>query len=75
MSHTPQYRVEHRQPTRTTVMAVLPGAKPHRRTLDPFLSRLIHDGKTGWAVLVDDATGGVVTRRRIEHRQPAARKA
>lgn len=38
----------------------------YRRALDPYVSRLIHDGQTGWAVLVDDATGAVVTRRSIE---------
>ena len=60
------YRVEHRRPRRTTVMGVLPGGKPHRRALDPFLSRLVLDGQTGWAVLVDEATGAVVTRRPVE---------
>ena len=66
MSTPAQYRVEHRQPCRSTTLAVLTNAKPSIRALDPFLSRLLHDGKSGWAVLVDEATGAVVARRRIE---------
>ena len=66
MSTPSRYRVEHRQSTRSTLLGVLVGPKPHRRALDPYVSRLVHDGQTGWAVLVDDATGVVVTRRSIE---------
>ncbi len=66
MSTPSRYRVEHRQPRRSTVLGVVVGPKPHRRALDPYVSRLIHDGKSGWAVLVDDATGAVITRRPIE---------
>ena len=69
MSEPLQYRVEHRdenrQPCRCTVLAVISNATPTTRALDPFLNRLIHEGKTGWAVLVDDGTGEVVVRRRI----------
>ena len=64
-SNAVRYRVEHHRPCRTRVLAVLDDARPNRRTLDPFLSRLILEGQTGWAVLVDESTGGVVTRRRI----------
>ncbi len=60
-----RYRVEHHQPRRTTVLAVVDHAKPSRRALDPYVSRLVLDGKIGWAVLVSEATGDVVARRRI----------
>lgn len=66
MSVPPTYRVEHRRPRRSTVLAVASGAKPHWRALDPYVSRLIHEGEAGWIVLVDEATGQVVTRRPIE---------
>ena len=69
MSEPSHFRVEHRderrQPCRATVMAVLTNATPTTRALDPFLNRLIHEGKMGWAVLGDDATGDAVVRRRI----------
>jgi len=48
MSTPPRYRVEHRQPRRSTLLGVLVGLKPHRRTLHAYVSRLIHDGRTGW---------------------------
>jgi len=60
-----RYRVEHRQLHRSTVIAALGRAKPHRRTLDPFVSLLVHQGKAGTVVLVDEATGAVVVSRRI----------
>ena len=61
-----RYRIEHRRPCRTTVLAVLTTAKLHLRDLDPFLSRLLLEGKTGWVVLVDEATGEAVLRRRVK---------
>jgi hypothetical protein len=60
-----RFRIEHRRPNRTTVLGVLTGARPHRRVLDPFLSRLALDGGTGFVVALDEATGDVVLRRRI----------
>ena len=66
MPALPTYRVEHRQPRRTVVLDLIAAAKPSRRILDPYVSRLIHDGKSGWVVLVNDTTGEVVTRRAIE---------
>ncbi len=64
-----RYRVEHRQAHRSKVLAVLTNAKPSSRALDLFVSHLVYDGKRGWAVLVDDATGFVIARRRIERRR------
>lgn len=67
----PRYRVEHRQPRRSTVLGVLVGPRPHWRELDPYVSRLIHDGGTGWVALVDDETGAVVVRRAVARRASA----
>ena len=66
--HLPEnsrFRVEHRQPNRTTVLGMFTGARPHRRVLDPFLSRLVLDGGTGFVVVLDEATSEVVVCRRI----------
>lgn len=69
MSEPAQYRVEHRdesrQPCRSTVVAAIGAAKPQHRTLDPFVSLLIRQGRVGTVVLVDEATDQVVARRRI----------
>ena len=69
-SPPPRYRIEHRQPCRSTVLAVVTDPHPHRCTLDPFVSHLCLDGKHGAVVLVDEATGSVVARRRIERPAP-----
>lgn len=65
MSTPVQYRVEHRQPRRSTTLGVVTWGKPSWRSLDPYVSRLLHDGKTGCVVLVDGATGRVVRRREL----------
>ena len=65
MSTGPIYRVELRQPRRIRHLGTLTHAKPHFRTLDPFLSRLVREGHEGWLFLVDDRTGAVVAKRRI----------
>ena len=72
MPIVPAYRVEHRQPHGTTVLAVLGEADLHHRALDPFVGWLLHEGRPGWVVLVDDATDAEVVRKRIE-RPPGAR--
>ena len=46
-------------------------AKPHYRTLDPFFSRLLRDGKAGWLVLVEVETGAIVARRRVGPKRAA----
>ena len=65
MPATAFYRIEHRQPTRITVLGVVTDVKPHRTTLDPFVSRLLLDQRSGSVVLVSEATGGVVARRQL----------
>lgn len=59
------YRIEHWQSSTTTVMGVITDEKPHPRTLDPFLSRLLLDQRSGSVVLVNEATGGIVARRQV----------
>jgi hypothetical protein len=61
----PTYRVEHRRPRRVTVLGQLAHEKPHKRTLDPYLSRLRLAGEDGVVALVDAATGEVVAQRRL----------
>lgn len=41
------------------------GAFPQYRTLDPFVSRLVQDGRHGEVVLIDDETGKIVARRKL----------
>ena len=65
MSASHRYRVELRQPRRIRQLATLAEAKPHFRTLDPFISRLVHDGQSGVLVLVDLQSGTVVARRHL----------
>ena len=60
------YRVELRQPRRTRILANGLQVKPHFRSLDPYISRLVHDGKAGVVVLIDNQTGAIVARRRVE---------
>jgi len=66
MSAVPIYRVELRQPRRICHLGKLTNSKPHVRTLDPFFSRLVRDGHQGWLLLVDDRTGAVVAKRRLD---------
>jgi hypothetical protein len=42
------------------------GAFPQYRTLDPFVSRLLQEGREGEAVLIDDETGDVIAKRKVE---------
>jgi hypothetical protein len=61
----PRYRVEHRARGAVALLGVLEGVFPHHATLDPFVSYLLHRGQDGRVVLVDEATGAVVARRRV----------
>jgi hypothetical protein len=60
-----RFRVELRQPRRVRHLGMITTTKPHFRTLDPFYSRLVRDGLTGWLLLIDDRTGAIVARRHI----------
>ena len=60
-----RYRGEHHQPRQTRLLAILEDAKPHHRTLEVFVRRLLQRGEQGWVRFVDDATGLVVLKRPI----------
>ena len=66
MSHHATCRVELRQPRRIHLLAAAITVRPHFRSLDPYLSRLLHQGRAGMVVLVDNETGAVVARRRVQ---------
>ncbi len=61
-----RYRVEHQEPRRTRLLAILEGVKPHFRSLDLFVSMLLRQGKRGWVRLVEERTGRVGAKRRLE---------
>jgi hypothetical protein len=65
MPHQSPFRVELRQPRRRIFLGTVIGARPHRRSLDPFLSRVLQNGERGWLVLINEDTGQVVARRRV----------
>jgi len=58
-------RVELRKPRRIHLLAAAVAVRPHFRSLDPYLSRLLHQGQTGMVVLVNNETGAVVARRQV----------
>jgi hypothetical protein len=44
----------------------LPADFRHLRSLDPFVSALLRDGKrSGTVLLIDDATGDVIVKRKL----------
>jgi hypothetical protein len=47
------------------VIARIEGAFAQYRTLDPFVSRLLQEGREGEAVLIDDETGKIIARRKV----------
>jgi hypothetical protein len=59
------YRVEHHEAGMVRSLGALPGVAPHYRTLDPFVSALLRDGRAGEVLLVEVATGRTVARRRV----------
>ena len=65
MADRASYRVEFRQANQIRVLAEDLDAKPHRRALDPFVSRLKLEGKTGEVLLIERATGAVVARQKV----------
>jgi hypothetical protein len=60
----PSHRVELRDGSGVAVLAVLAGEAGHRRTLDPFATRLRLEGRArGRLSLINLATGEEVARR------------
>jgi hypothetical protein len=47
------------------VIGRLEGAFAQYRTLDPFVSRLLQEGREGEAVLIDDVTGEIIAKRKV----------
>ena len=68
-----RYPVEHQQPIHSTVLAGLCDARSHHRPLDPFLSRLIHEGRTGWTIPVDGVTDQDVAIQPVDPPLPGDR--
>ena len=56
------FRQSHQQ---VRVLAPALAAKPNRRSLDPFVSRLMRDGVTGVVLLIERETGTVVARQKV----------
>ncbi len=47
------------------VIGRIEGAFAQYRTLDPFVSRLLQEGRKGEAVLIDEETGEVIAKRKV----------
>jgi hypothetical protein len=60
-----RFRVEYRRADEVLVLARVTRVFPHHSTLQPYLTRLVWDGASGEVVLVDEATGADVARRRL----------
>ena len=61
------YRVEHRTGGRVSTLGRLDGCPRHHATLVPYASQLRLAGRAdGELVLVEDATGHVAARRRLD---------
>jgi hypothetical protein len=60
------YRVELHHDGEILVLGHMLEARPHFRTLDPYLSQLTRNGMAGWLLLVDEQSDKVVARRRVE---------
>lgn len=69
-----RFRVEFRAPGKTRVLAILHGAKAHRSSLDLYYSPLVHEGKQGWLVLIDDESDVVVAKRRLSRHTESQRE-
>ena len=65
MSNGFRYRVEHHDGSHTAVLGQLEGVALHPSSLDAYVSRLLHEGSTGWVVLVSETSGRIAARRRI----------
>lgn len=63
MAPSPTFRIEHHTDQDRRVVEYLDDAVRHHRALDPYVDHLLVDGHTGWLVLIEQATGGVVARR------------
>ena len=60
-----RYCVEHREHGTTEELGHLDAAAPHPAALDPFVSVVLRRGQDGQLVLIDEATGREVLRRKV----------
>src|SRR4051812_22122902 len=60
------YRIEHRDGDETKPLGEIADAPHHRSALDPWASRLRHEGGTGELVLVEKGTDLLVARQDLE---------
>jgi hypothetical protein len=60
-----RYRVEHHAGGEIASLGMLADVPPHHATLAPFVSALLLRGAEGEVVLVEEASGRPVARRRV----------
>ncbi|MDQ2682068.1 MAG: hypothetical protein M3Y37_00935 [Chloroflexota bacterium] len=66
MSRCHSLTVVYRTTNSLRVLGSLPADFRHARSLDPFVSALLQDGKrSGSLFLIDDATGDVIVKRKL----------
>jgi hypothetical protein len=68
MPESPRFRVELHAGGVITVVGFLPSGFAHHSTLEPYVTRLVEQGATGWLVLVAVTSGSPVARRRVQPR-------
>ena len=71
---TRRYRIEHQDQGAISVLGYMNLAHAHHSTLEPFLSRLLTDGASGSAFLIDDETGKIVASRQIQSFEPGRKR-
>jgi hypothetical protein len=62
-----RFRIEYQSEGRSRILGWAEGLAAHHHSLAPYVSRLRLDAKGtfGMVVLVDEATGAIVARRRL----------
>jgi hypothetical protein len=60
-----KFRVELRDHGKVRVLGYITDTHAHHSALEVFLPKLLHEGATGWCVMVDEATDIVIARRRV----------
>ena len=69
-----RYRIEHQNDGVVALLGYMNLARAHHSTLEPFLSRLLTEGATGSAYLIDDETDTVVASRHIQSFEPGRQR-
>ena len=60
-----RYRIEHHEGAAVRTLGELADVPAHHATLEPFVGRLLLEGRRGEVWLVESATGVRVVRRRV----------